>query len=68
MQWRFDRPANATKKPVTNETGFKVMITSLLERKKDWTITISMPPPNKHIDDVVCPLISLPEPYLLSIM
>ena len=54
MEWRFDRPANSTRKPIMNEIGFQVMITSLLERKKDWTITVSMPPPTKHTNDVVC--------------
>jgi len=29
MQWRFDWPQNAAKKPVTNEMGYKVMITTL---------------------------------------
>jgi len=53
MQWRFDRPANSSKKPVTNETGFKAMITTLLEWKKDWTIMVSMPPPIKHTDEVI---------------
>jgi len=53
MQWRFDRPQNAAKKPVTNEMGYKVMITTLLTRPKDYSITISMPPPTKHVNDVV---------------
>ena len=69
MQWRFDRPANAMKKPVTNETSFKFMITSLLEWNKDWTIAVSMLPPNKHVDDAVCyPIASQLEIYLFLLL
>lgn len=53
MEWRFDRPQNAAKKPVTNEMGYKVMMKTILERKKDHCVTVSMPPPTKHVNDVV---------------
>ena len=53
MQWRFDQPQNTAKKPVTNEMGYKVMITTLLTQPKDYSIMISMPPPMKHVNDVM---------------
>jgi hypothetical protein len=53
MQWRFDRPANAAKRPVTNEEGYEAMITTILTKSKDYAITVSIPPPTKHVDDVV---------------
>jgi len=53
MQWRFDRPANAAKRPVTNGEGYEAMITTILTKSKDYTITVSIPPPTKHVDDVV---------------
>ncbi|KAJ7790902.1 hypothetical protein B0H14DRAFT_3568412 [Mycena olivaceomarginata] len=46
MQWRFDRPNNATRRPLTTETGLKVAIKSLAERKKDYNFTVYMSPPS----------------------
>jgi hypothetical protein len=53
MQWRFDRLANAAKRPVTNREGYEAMITTILTKSKDYAITVSIPPPTKHVDDVV---------------
>jgi hypothetical protein len=46
MQWRFDRPNNAARRPLTTETGLKVAIKSLVERKKDYNFTVYMSPPS----------------------
>lgn len=46
MKWRPDRPNNAKPKPLTNETGYDVMITTLLGRRKDYNFTILMSPPS----------------------
>ncbi|KAJ7100548.1 hypothetical protein C8R44DRAFT_747582 [Mycena epipterygia] len=46
MMWKFDRPNNSKPKPVTNKTGFDVMITTLLGRRKDYNFVILMAPPN----------------------
>ncbi|KAJ7463099.1 hypothetical protein B0H11DRAFT_2310350 [Mycena galericulata] len=45
MKWKFDRPANATRKPVFNSTAFDVMIKSLKDRKKDYVFSVYMSPP-----------------------
>ena len=53
VQWWFNWPQNAAKKPVTNEMGYKAMIMTLLTQPKDYSIMISMPPPTKHVNDMV---------------
>jgi hypothetical protein len=53
MEWCFDRPANSSRKPIMNKTGFTVMMSSLHDQKKDWQITVSMAPPVKGVEDVV---------------
>ena len=52
MQWRFYRPANTAKRLVTNEEGYEAMITTILTKSKDYAITVSIPPPTKHVNDV----------------
>ncbi|KAJ6587613.1 hypothetical protein DFH09DRAFT_1274490, partial [Mycena vulgaris] len=46
MQWKYDRPASAKPKPLTNETGFTVMIKQLKARHKDYAFSVFMSPPN----------------------
>ncbi|KAJ7112243.1 hypothetical protein C8R44DRAFT_741937 [Mycena epipterygia] len=46
MRWKFDLPNNSKPKPVMNKTGFDVMITTLLSRRKDYNFVILMAPPN----------------------
>ena len=65
MQWQFDQPQNATKKPITNKMGYKVIITTLLTQPKDYCIMVSMPSPTKHVNDVVSYYISLSFPPFL---
>ncbi|KAJ7896356.1 hypothetical protein B0H14DRAFT_2558269 [Mycena olivaceomarginata] len=46
LQWKFDRPNNSKPKPVTNTTGFKVMVKALIDRRKDYVFSIFMAPPS----------------------
>ncbi|KAJ7037749.1 hypothetical protein C8F04DRAFT_1256631 [Mycena alexandri] len=46
LQWKFDRPNNAKLMPVTNATGFKVMLKALTDRHKDYVFSIFMAPPS----------------------
>ena len=51
LQWAYEKPKNASLKPLSTEDGFKAMVLSLEERKKDLVVVLSMPPPKA--DDVV---------------
>jgi hypothetical protein len=51
MEWKYEKPLNDKKKPISDEAGYKAMTISLEDRKKDLIIFVSMPPPVK--DDVV---------------
>ncbi|KAJ7452598.1 hypothetical protein FB451DRAFT_1409284 [Mycena latifolia] len=42
MQWKFDRPGNSKLKPLTTETGFKVMLKALKDRHKDYNFSITI--------------------------
>jgi hypothetical protein len=55
MQWKFDRPANAKSKPLMSEMCYNAMVSTVIGRKKDFVVTISMQPPRKHVDNVVSP-------------
>ncbi|KAJ6454364.1 hypothetical protein C8R45DRAFT_1189504 [Mycena sanguinolenta] len=46
IKWKFDRPSNAAKKSLANETGFKAMIKSLQDRHKDYVFSVFMAPPS----------------------
>jgi hypothetical protein len=52
MEWRYEKPGNDPRKPLTNTEGYKVMTMSLSERKSGFVVYISIPPPK--VDDVVC--------------
>lgn len=54
MQWKFDRPGNAQYKPIMDQNGYRVMISTVVGRHKDFVISISMPPPTPSVQDVVC--------------
>jgi hypothetical protein len=56
LQWRFDRPNNSKPKPVTNTTGFKVMVKALIDRRKDYVFSIFMAPPSFVKVELVCDL------------
>jgi len=45
MQWRYEKPGNDPKKPLTTEEGFEAMTMSLGERKSGFVVYISIPPP-----------------------
>jgi hypothetical protein len=45
LQWKFDRPGNAQKKPLSTKTAFDVMIQSLKDRHKDYVFSVYMRPP-----------------------
>ena len=47
MQWRYEKPANDGRKPLSSLAGYEAMTTSLLERKKDYVVLIMIPPPSK---------------------
>lgn len=53
MQWKFDRPGNAQQRPIMDEVGYNVMITTIVGWHKDFVISISMPLPAPSIQDVV---------------
>ncbi|KAJ7934810.1 hypothetical protein B0H13DRAFT_1854808 [Mycena leptocephala] len=46
MQWKFDRPNNAKRRPLTNAVGLGIAIKTLKERKKDYAFTLFMAPPS----------------------
>jgi len=45
MQWRYEKPGNDPKKPLTTAEGFEAMSMSLGERKSGFVVYISIPPP-----------------------
>jgi hypothetical protein len=53
MQWRYEKPGNDPKKPLTTEEGFEAMTLLLGERKSGFVVYISIPPP-KADDNVSC--------------
>ncbi|KAJ7906355.1 hypothetical protein B0H13DRAFT_2333561 [Mycena leptocephala] len=44
MTWKFDRPKNAVRKPLTNAVGFKIAIKALKARNKEFAFTVFMVP------------------------
>jgi hypothetical protein len=52
MEWRYEKPGNDPRKPLTSTEGYKAMTMSLSERKSGFVVYISIPPPK--VDDVVC--------------
>lgn len=58
MEWKFDRPGTAKYKQIMNEIGFKVMIKTILDRKKDFVISLQLPPPTRYVSNTVSSSIS----------
>jgi hypothetical protein len=55
LQWKLNTPANDKKKPLSSESGYKALIVNLvsqIEKGRDTTITIFMPPMVKIRQDV----------------
>jgi len=53
VTWKYEKPANDPKKPLSSATGYEAMVMSLKERKSNHVIVVSMPPP-KADDTVSC--------------
>jgi len=51
MEWRYEKPGNDPRKPLTSTEGYEAMTMSLSERKSGFVVYISIPPPK--VDDVV---------------
>ncbi|PCH38910.1 hypothetical protein WOLCODRAFT_158448 [Wolfiporia cocos MD-104 SS10] len=45
LQWRFESPRTSKPKPLADENGYKALISSVEQRKKDHVIVVIMPPP-----------------------
>jgi hypothetical protein len=54
MMWRYEKPANNPKKPLSSISGYEALVISLAGKKSDHVICISMPPPKA--DSEVSPL------------
>ena len=55
LQWKLNTPANDKKKPLSSESGYKALIVKLvsqIEKGRDTTITIFMPPMLKTSQNV----------------
>lgn len=55
LQWKLNTPANDKKKPLSSESGYKALIVKLvsqIEKGRDTTITVFMPPMLKVRQDV----------------
>jgi hypothetical protein len=48
IQWKYEKPNNDKKKPMTDQMGYEAMIVSLKGRTKDLVVNIYMPPPQKE--------------------
>ena len=53
VTWKYKKPANDPKKPLSSAIGYEAMVMSLKERKSNHVIVVSMPPP-KADDAVSC--------------
>jgi hypothetical protein len=51
VTWKYEKPANDPKKPLSSNAGYEAMVISLTERKANHVIVVSMPPPKA--DDMV---------------
>jgi hypothetical protein len=72
LQWKLNTPANDKKKPLSSESGYKALIVklvSLIEKGKDTTITIFMPPMLKTRQDVSqCQLVHLNSQFTHTVL
>jgi len=60
VTWKYKKLANNSKKPLASSSGYEALILSPKERKVNYVIMISMPPPK--IDDAVSQVYILPGP------
>ena len=51
VMWKYEKPANDPKKPLSSNAGYEAMVISLTEQKANHVIVVSMPPPKA--DDAV---------------
>ena len=49
LTWKYDKPANATRIPLTSEMGYKTLISSVKKKKGDFMVHIFMKPPSKDV-------------------
>jgi hypothetical protein len=52
VSWKYKKPANDAKKPLTSLSGFEALVISLKEKKVGHVIIVFMPPPK--VEDMVC--------------
>jgi hypothetical protein len=49
LTWKYDKPANATRVPLTSEMGYETLITSIKKKKGDFMVHIFMKPLSKDL-------------------
>ena len=47
--WKYDKPANATRVPLTSEMGYETLISSVKKKKGDFMVHVFMKPPSKDV-------------------
>jgi len=52
VSWKYKKPANNAKKPLTTLSGYQALVMSLKEKRAGHVIIVSMPPPK--VEDMVC--------------
>ena len=62
VSWKYEKPANDPKKPLTSGSGYEALTMSLKQKKPGQVILVFMPPPK--IDDVVAT--PFPSAYVYS--
>jgi hypothetical protein len=53
MEWKFDRPNNAKRRPLTNDVGLGVAIKTLKAHHRDYAFTVFMSPPSPIKQELV---------------
>jgi hypothetical protein len=49
LTWKYDKPANATRVPLTSEMGYETLISSVKKKKGDFMVHVFMKPPSKDV-------------------
>ena len=47
--WKYDKPANATRVPLTSEMGYETLISSVKKKKGNFMVHVFMKPPSKDV-------------------
>jgi hypothetical protein len=47
--WKYDKPANATRVPLTSEMGYETLISSVKKKRGDFMVHVFMKPPSKDV-------------------